>query len=79
MFKTPGMSLKIRPVSITPSEDGTMAYDVGTYEYRFRTPQGRAATDKGQYLVVWTRTNGQTNGQWKVAADMFNSDLPATR
>jgi ketosteroid isomerase-like protein len=75
MFRTPGMSLKIRPVSITPSEDGTMAYDVGMYEFRSRTPQGRTATDKGKYLVVWTKANGQ----WKVAADMFNSDLPAAK
>jgi len=52
MFKTPGMSLKISPVSITPSDDGTMAYDVGTYEYRYRSPKGRPATDKGKYLVV---------------------------
>jgi ketosteroid isomerase-like protein len=72
MFKTPGMSLKIHPVTITPSDDASMAYDVGTYEFRLEAPKGPAA-DRGTYLVVWQKVNGE----WKVAADIFNSDLPA--
>jgi ketosteroid isomerase-like protein len=76
LFKTPGMGLKIHPITITPSDDGTMAYDVGSYEFRYTGPKGRPATDKGKYLVVWTK---QPDGEWKVAADMFNSDLPPAK
>lgn len=43
-----------------------------TCEFRSAGRRGRSETDRGKYLVVWTK---QPNGEWKVAADMFNSDL----
>jgi ketosteroid isomerase-like protein len=76
MFRTPGMALKLHPATITPSDDGTMAYDVGTYDFRYKSPRGRPMTDNGKYLVVWMK---QPNGEWRVAADMFNSDLPPAK
>ena len=74
LFQLPNLSLSFAPTSIRVSRDGTMAYDVGTYSFGFDGPQGRV-NDRGKYLVVWEKVNGQ----WKVAADMFNSDLPAGR
>jgi ketosteroid isomerase-like protein len=29
--------------------------------------------DRGKYLEIWKR---QADGSWKVALDIFNSDLP---
>lgn len=72
IFRLPGVSLKMRPATITPSDDGSMAYEVGSYDLRFRSQTG-PVNDRGKYVVVWTRPNGE----WKVAADIFNSDLPA--
>ncbi len=43
---------------------GDMAYDYGTAT----TKLADGSVVEGQYLVVWVRENGQ----WKVAADMFN-------
>jgi len=43
---------------------GDMAYDYGTATTKF----ANGSVVEGQYLVVWIRENGE----WKVAADMFN-------
>ena len=66
MFATPGAALTFGPSRIVVAQSGDMAYDIGTYTY---SANGRA-DDKGKYLVVWKKQDGQ----WKVAADMFNSD-----
>ena len=47
---------------VAPS--GDMAYDYGTAT----TKLADGSTAKGYYLVVWVKENGE----WKIAADMFN-------
>ena len=49
-----------------------MAYEIGTYTMGLDAPGGRVE-DEGKYVVVWTRVGGD----WKVAADIFNSNRPA--
>ena len=50
-----------------------MALDRGTYSLTI-APDGTAQTDTGKYVVVWRKIGRE----WKVAADIFNSDLPAS-
>ena len=57
---------------IVISQAGDMAYEIGTYRYSFTSPQG-PVLDEGKYLITWVKT---PEG-WKIAADMFNSNLPA--
>ena len=47
---------------------GDLAYEVGTYSGKFGGME-----DKGKYVTVWKR---QPDGTWKIAADIFNTDLP---
>lgn len=54
------------------SSSGDMAYDYGWYIFDFDTENGRVK-DKGKYIVVWKKVDGA----WKVAADIFNTNLPA--
>ena len=56
-------------IEISSSAD--MAYDYGWYTFGFDTENGRVE-DKGKYIVVWKNVNGA----WKVAVDIFNTDLP---
>jgi ketosteroid isomerase-like protein len=56
------------------SIDGNSAYDVGTYEQRLSLPSGKTIADKGKYLVILKRSEGQ----WKAAYAIYNSDMPAT-
>jgi ketosteroid isomerase-like protein len=48
-----------------------MGYLIGTYEATLQD----GTKDKGKYCEVWKK---QTDGKWKVSADMFSSDLPVS-
>jgi len=73
MMQTPGFDLTFVPEQITLSSSGDMALDRGTYRLAV-APGGNPQTDTGKYVVVWRKIGGE----WKAAADIFNSDLPAT-
>ena len=60
------------PEQIIVSTSGDLALDRGTYKLAV-APKGTAQTDTGKYVVVWRKVGGE----WKAAADIFNSDLPA--
>ncbi len=72
MLQLPNVSLTFAPTEIVIAEAGDMAYDIGTYNFGLDGPDGRIE-DKGKYVVVWRKVNGE----WKVVADIFNSDNPA--
>jgi uncharacterized protein (TIGR02246 family) len=61
--------LTFAPTQVTVAGAGDMAYEIGTYEFSFDGDKG-PVKDVGKYVVVW-KTIG---GDWKVAADIFNSD-----
>src|SRR5688572_23441900 len=73
MMQTPGFDLSITPDQIIVSSSGDMALDRGTYRLVV-APNGTAQTDTGKYVVVWRKIGSD----WKAAADIFNSDLPAS-
>ena len=72
MMATPGFGLTFTPEQILVSSSGDMALDRGTYSLTI-SPEGTTQTDTGKYVVVWRKIGSE----WKVAADIFNSDLPA--
>ena len=71
MMHTPGFDLTFVPEQIIVSSSGDMALDRGTYKLAV-APNGTAQSDAGKYVVVWRKVGGE----WKAAADIFNSDLP---
>ena len=73
MMRTPGFDLTITPEQILVSSSGDMALDRGTYSLTV-APEGKTQTDTGKYVVVWRKIGSE----WKAAADIFNSDLPAS-
>ena len=72
MMNTPGFDLTFAPEQIVLSGSADMALDRGTYRLAI-APSGKAQSDTGKYVVVWRKVGGE----WKAAADIFNSDLPA--
>lgn len=66
---TPGTRLSWEAQKVEVSRAGDMAYEIGTYQLAMK-----GAQDRGKFVVVWKK---QPDGQWKAAADIFNSDLPA--
>lgn len=73
LMAIPGFDLSFAPEQIVVSSSGDMALDRGTYKLAV-APKGTAQTDTGKYVVVWRKIGGE----WKAAADIFNSDLPAS-
>lgn len=72
LMNTPGFELTFAPEQIVLSGSADMALDRGTYRLAI-APSGKAQSDTGKYVVVWRKVGGE----WKAAADIFNSDLPA--
>jgi ketosteroid isomerase-like protein len=74
-----GMDEGYANFQLTPTESsvaGAQAFEAGTYslDMKPKGSGGAASTDKGKYVVVYKRIAGQ----WKLAYDIFNSDLPPT-
>jgi ketosteroid isomerase-like protein len=75
MFASPGFVISWRPTKVQVGKSGEMAWVSGTYESTMNDASGKPANDRGKYLEVWEK---QTDGNWKCAADMWNSDLAAS-
>ncbi len=73
MMRTPGFDLTIAPEQIVLASSGDMALDRGTYSLTI-APDGTTQTYTGKYVVVWRKIGSE----WKAAADIYNSDLPAS-
>jgi ketosteroid isomerase-like protein len=70
----PGLELIPRSEHKMVSEAGDMVVDLGSFEFRFDPAPGRSVTDRGKYSTVFRKVGGE----WKIVADMFNSDIPVT-
>lgn len=71
-MKTPNFALTFGTDQLVFSTSGDMALDRGWYRLSAQSPKG-PVNDTGKYIVVWRKISGE----WKVAADIFNTDLPA--
>ena len=67
----PNVSLTLSPTKIDIARSGELATDVGTYTFSFTGDQG-PVTDRGKYMVQFRKAGTE----WKIAHDIFNSDLP---
>ena len=68
------LDLTLMPTEV--QQAGDLAVEMGQYRLHM-TPKSAstAINDEGKYLVEWRKVDGQ----WKIARDMFNSDMPAPR
>ena len=74
MFASPGFVITWQPTRVQVGKSGQMAWVSGTYELTMNDASGKPINDRGTYLEVWEK---QTDGNWKCAADMWNSNLLA--
>ena len=79
VLAAPGLVISWKPSKVKLGHNGAMAWVSGTYELIMNDTSGKPINDRGKYLEVWEK---QADGNWKCAADMWNSDLavsaPAT-
>ncbi|HZZ20803.1 MAG TPA: nuclear transport factor 2 family protein [Opitutaceae bacterium] len=62
----PKTSLTWSPSKIEVSQDGTLGYTWGRYDFTTHGKDGKDSTDTGIYLTIWRR---DASGAWKVAYD----------
>ena len=74
MVNLPGFMVNWVPSRVEVARSGDLAWSTGTYTMTTSVP-GTANTDHGKYVAVWKK---QSDGNWKVQADIFNSDMPAS-
>ncbi len=72
LLASPGFVITWKPIRVELGKSADMAWLSGTYEVTMNDPTGKPIHDRGKYLEVWKR---QPDGNWKCAADMWNSDL----
>jgi len=79
LLAAPGLVISWKPSKVKLGHNGAMAWVSGAYELTMNDVSGKPINDRGKYLEVWEK---QADGNWKCAADMWNSDLavspPAT-
>ncbi len=68
VFAAPGFALSWTPSKAEVAGSGDVGWTAGTYDMTMG-----AVKDSGKYITLWKK---QPEGTWKVAADMFNSNLP---
>lgn len=70
----PAFLLSFETAKVEVSRAGDLAYSYGTNRVTLVDPNGKRMKDRGKYLTVYKK---QTDGTWKVVADIGNSDLVA--
>ena len=72
VLAAPGLVISWTPSKVKLGHNGAMAWVSGAYELTMNDAGGKPINDRGKYLEVWEK---QADGNWKCAADMWNSDL----
>ena len=75
MLTSPGAAISWKTTKVEVAKSGDLAYVSGTYEETMTDASGKPVKDRGKYLEVWEK---QADGTWKVVADIWNSDRPAS-
>ena len=73
LLASPGVAISRKTTKVEVARSGDIAYTTGTYELTMNDASGKPINDRGKYVEVWKK---QTDGKWKVAVDIWNSDLP---
>jgi uncharacterized protein (TIGR02246 family) len=71
MLAMPGPGLSFQTAAVEVARSGDIAYETGSYDFSTTDKKGKTSDEKGKYVVVWKK---QTDGSWKAAIDMDNSD-----
>ena len=74
-FLVPGTAVSWEANKVEVARSSDLAYTLGDYQSTMKDAQGKLVMDRGKYVEAWKK---QADGKWKVVADIFNSDLPAT-
>lgn len=69
----PGFAVTWEPTSAEVAASGDIGYTLGNFTFQTSMPDGSPLNDHGKYATIWKK---QADGTWKVAVDIFNSEIP---
>jgi uncharacterized protein (TIGR02246 family) len=72
LLASPGLAISWKATKVEVASSGDIAYTTGTYELTMNAPSGKLVPDHGKYVEVWKK---RVDGNWKVAVDIWNSDV----
>ena len=72
-FATPGLSINVTTTVFEVGAGGDVGYTAGLAQITMDGPDGTPVSDSGPDVHVWRK---QVDGTWKVAIDIWNSDVP---
>lgn len=70
-FSLPELKIEWHPNKVEVARSGELGYSTGAYQMTFKDTNGKVIEEHGKYVTVWKKQGAQ----WKVAYDIFNSDL----
>ena len=70
-FSLPELKIEWHPNKVEVARSGELGYSTGAYRMTFNDTTGKVIEEQGKYVTVWKKQGAQ----WKVAYDIFNSDL----
>ena len=73
MLTAPGFSGGWTASKVEVANSGETGYASGTWDFKWKDAKGKATGDHGKFVEVWKK---QSDGSWKCAVDIWNSDLP---
>jgi ketosteroid isomerase-like protein len=73
MLALPGPGLSLQTSKVEVAKSGDIAYEYGAYDFAVADSAGKITDQKGKYVVIWKK---QTDGTWKAAVDINNTDAP---
>ncbi len=71
----PGFAVTWEATSAEVAASGDIGYTLGNFTFQMSMPDGSPLNDHGKYATIWKK---QADGTWKIAADIFNSEIPMT-
>ncbi|HJY86819.1 MAG TPA: SgcJ/EcaC family oxidoreductase [Candidatus Acidoferrales bacterium] len=75
LLASPGFAISWQITKLQVSRSGDLAYALYSYELTTQGPDAVPITDRGKDMAVW---NKQPDGSWRIVADAYSSDQPAT-
>ena len=73
IFSIPDFTSKSQLNKVEISNDGSMAYTMGSYMATMQGEDGKQVQEPGKWVNVWKK---QSNGRWKIVVDTYNTDVP---
>ena len=73
ILSIPGYQSTTTTTVVEVSRAGDLGYTQGTYSTTFDLIDGTTGAEHGKWVSIWKK---QTDGAWKVAVEIYNTDAP---